>query len=216
MAPLKLFTASTPNGHKASVTLELLGLDYDVVEIDISKGAQHESSFAKMNPDKKIPYLVDEEKGVSLGQSGAIVQYLIENYDSEHKLGYAPHTKEHALEKELLFFESTDLTPMICQAMRYKIWAPVSIPEPLERFMTGVKGLFATLEKYLERNQKNGLFFVGDRYCSSDTGIGAWLCVSSALEIDLKEYPLLSAWHTKFLAIPQVKKGLAVPREMRL
>lgn len=216
MAPFKLYTASTPNGHKASVTLELLGLDYDVIEIDIFQKANLEKSFADLTPDLKIPLLIDEERGITIAQSGAIVEYLVTNYDPEHKLGYESHTKEHALETELLFFESTEMTPMMSLSLVNKLWAPVSIPEPLERLIKEVKRILATLEKYLERNQKNGLFFVGDRYCSSDTGIGAWLCVTPALELDIKEYPLLSAWHTNFLAIPQVKKGLAVPREMKI
>ncbi len=75
---IDLYTWTTPNGRKASIMLEEVGLAYEVHAVDISKGEQHEPDFLKISPGAKIPAIVDRDNGASMMQSGAILLYLAE------------------------------------------------------------------------------------------------------------------------------------------
>lgn len=97
-AMIHLYTAQSPNGHKISITLEELGLPYDITVVELGKMAHKEPWFLAINPNGRIPALTDElpdKTPVSLFESGSIQQYLIDNYDPEHKLSYPKGTKEY-------------------------------------------------------------------------------------------------------------------------
>lgn len=97
-AMIHLYTAQSPNGHKVSITLEELGLPYDLTIVDLGKLTQKEPWFLAINPNGRIPALTDElpdKTPISLFESGSIQQYLIDNYDPEHKLSYPKGTKEY-------------------------------------------------------------------------------------------------------------------------
>lgn len=93
---LCLYTAHSPNGYKISITLEELGLPYQVVLVDMGKLAQKSPEFPAINPNGRIPALTDSSfGGISLFESGSIMQYLVDRYDPENKLSYARGTKEY-------------------------------------------------------------------------------------------------------------------------
>ncbi|KAK1055298.1 Glutathione S-transferase 2 [Friedmanniomyces endolithicus] len=95
---IHLYTTQTPNGIKISITLEELGIPYDWTKIDISKNTQKEQWFLDINPNGRIPALTDkftDGKLIRLFESGAIMQYLVERYDSEHKISFAKGSREH-------------------------------------------------------------------------------------------------------------------------
>ncbi|TKA35003.1 hypothetical protein B0A54_13704 [Friedmanniomyces endolithicus] len=96
---IHLYTTQTPNGIKISITLEELGVPYDWTKIDISKNTQKEQWFLDINPNGRIPALTDK-----LFESGAIMQYLVERYDSEHKISFAKGSREHIEMTNWLFF----------------------------------------------------------------------------------------------------------------
>lgn len=95
---IHLYTTQTPNGVKVSITLEELGLQYAFTRIDISKDTQKEPWFLDINPNGRIPALTDtfkDGKTISLGESGAIQLYLIEQYDPEYKISFPKGTREY-------------------------------------------------------------------------------------------------------------------------
>jgi glutathione S-transferase len=94
---IHLYTAQTPNGIKVSMLLEELGLPYEVTAIELSKNVQKEPWFLDINPNGRIPALTDVLPGgtpVKLFESGAIMQYLVDRYDTEHKVSYPRGTRE--------------------------------------------------------------------------------------------------------------------------
>lgn len=105
MSDLTLYTWGTPNGFKISIYLEILGLDYKVVPIDISTNAQKGPDFLKINPNGRIPTLVDHKNGITISQTGAILLYLAETYDKENKFSYKYGSKEYWLHLEILVFQ---------------------------------------------------------------------------------------------------------------
>lgn len=95
---IHLYTTQTPNGIKISITLEELGLSYEVHKIDISKNTQKEPWFLEINPNGRIPALTDtftDGKKINLFESGSIQQYLVDRYDTEHKISYPKGTREY-------------------------------------------------------------------------------------------------------------------------
>lgn len=95
---IHLYTTQTPNGIKISITLEELGIPYEFTKIDISKDTQKEPWFLEINPNGRIPALTDtfsDGKTIRLFESGSIQQYLVDQYDTEHKISYPKGTREY-------------------------------------------------------------------------------------------------------------------------
>jgi glutathione S-transferase len=94
---ITLYTVGTPNGIKASILLEELGLDYKVYPIKMSENEQKEPWFLEINPNGRIPAITDTLNGekIRVFESGAILQYLIDRYDKDHKVSYPYGSREH-------------------------------------------------------------------------------------------------------------------------
>lgn len=115
---ITLYTDQTPNGVKIPIALEELGLEYKVHAIDISKNTQKEPWFLEINPNGRIPAITDtlevggKEQQVRLAESGSILLYLIEQYDSDHKISYPRGTKDYYEMLNWLFFQNAGVGPM--------------------------------------------------------------------------------------------------------
>lgn len=211
MSGITLYTASTPNGYKVSIFLELLGLKYDVHAIDISTNAQKEPWFLALNPNGRIPTLVDASTGITISETAAIIQYLADTYDKENKFSYKVGTKEYYLQLETTYFQMAGLGPMQGQAHHFSFFAPEKIPYGIDRYVNETKRLYSVIELYLERNKDHG-FLVGDHLSISDVVSFPWIILSKNIGVDLKlEYPLTYKWTKTIFDIPAVKKGLSVP-----
>lgn len=111
---IHLYTTQTPNGIKISITLEELGLPYTVHKIDISKNTQKEPWFLEINPNGRIPAITDtfsDGKTIRLFESGSIQQYLVDQYDTEHKISYPRGTREYYEVNNWLFFLNAGVGP---------------------------------------------------------------------------------------------------------
>lgn len=127
-----LYTSGTPNGQKASITLEELGIHYEVKNIEISKNVQKEPWFLNINPNGRIPAIVDKtptpdgkprEKRVFEG--GAILLYLTQRYDPENELNYPYDTDEYWEVVEWLFWMQSGIGPMqVCLRLTIQIASP--------------------------------------------------------------------------------------------
>ena len=121
-----LYTSGTPNGQKASITLEELGLPYQVQNIQISHNVQKEDWYLKINPNGRIPAIVDKTPSSDgkprekrIFESGALMLYLCEKYDPEHKLSYPYGSDEYWEVVEWLVWMQSGLGPMqVCQHCR--------------------------------------------------------------------------------------------------
>ncbi|ODQ80383.1 hypothetical protein BABINDRAFT_171299 [Babjeviella inositovora NRRL Y-12698] len=219
---IKLYTCGTPNGYKVSILLELLGLKYDFHYLNIRENEQKQEWFLKLNPNGRIPTLSDTNHsvsgsdgsdGITVNETGAIMQYLVDKYDTEHKLSYPIGTKEYYLQLETLYFQMSGLGPMQGQANFFSNLAPEKIPYGINRYTEETKRLYSVLEDYLAKNSKNGsLYLVGNHYCISDIAVFAWADALHVLEIEMSEYPLVDKWYKTLAALPEVQKGLTIPR----
>jgi glutathione S-transferase len=205
---ITLYTANTSNGHKISITLEILGLKYTAISLDLSKNEQKEDWFLQINPNGRIPAIVDHSNDdFKVIESGAILHYLVQRYDTEHKLW----PRDFNLQSEVLqwvFFQVGGVGPMQGQAAHFGIYAPERIQYGIDRYLNETKRLFSVLEAKLEGHD----FIAADQLSIADLALFPWIALAYRLAIDLLEYPNLSAWVHRLDQIPEVQKGLDVPQ----
>ncbi|KAH8547682.1 glutathione S-transferase [Umbelopsis sp. PMI_123] len=207
--PITLYTAGTPNGWKASVTLEELGIPYNTVAIDISKNTQKEPWFIKINPNGRIPAIVDHSKDdFAVFETGAIMEYLCDNYDSQHRLlPQEPLARSRVI--QFLMFQMGGVGPMQGQANHFVVYAPEKIPYAQKRYLDETKRLYGVLEIALEGQD----YLANNQYSIADIANYSWVKCSPYLGIKLDEFPRVKKWVERIDARPAVQKGIRVPND---
>ncbi|KAL9007718.1 MAG: hypothetical protein Q9173_007075 [Seirophora scorigena] len=219
---LLLYTSGTPNGQKVSITLEELGVHYEVKNIDISKNVQKEDWFLKINPNGRIPAIVDKtrtpdgkprEKRVFEG--GAILLYLTQKYDPNDNLNYPYDTDEYWEVVEWLVWMQSGVGPMQGQANHFFRYAPEKIEYGIKRYQTETKRLYQVLEDRLAEQTKtptkDGPWIVGDRMTIADIANFSWVNCAEWAGVDVSQFKNLSHWLDRINERAAVKRGLDVP-----
>lgn len=208
----KQFTLFThragPNGWKVVFVLEELGLTYESVYLDIDKGEQKEPKHTQYNPNGRIPTLIDHKNGdFVLWESNAIIQYLSDKYDTEHKISVTGDDKYHEL--QWLYFQASGQGPYFGQAGWFLIFHPEKVPSAVERYKNEVKRVFSVLDGVLSKQE----WLVGGKMTIADISFITWneFAMRRILEeFDCeKEYPAAAAWHKRLMDVPSVKKAWA-------
>ncbi|KAL8937569.1 MAG: hypothetical protein Q9216_004366 [Gyalolechia sp. 2 TL-2023] len=217
-----LYTALTPNGHKASITLEELGIRYEVKNIEIMKNMQKEDWFLKINPNGRIPAIVDrtptpdgKAREKRIFESGALMLYLCQKYDPENKLNYPYDSDQYWEVVEWLVWMQSGVGPMQGQANHFYRYAPEKIEYGIKRYQTETKRLYQVLEDRLAEQAKvtgeDGPWIVGDRMTIADVANFGWINWAEWAGIDVTQFPHLSQWVDRINDRPAVKRGLDVP-----
>jgi GSH-dependent disulfide-bond oxidoreductase len=200
---IELFTAATPNGWKASITLEELALPYQVRRIDFDKREQKEPWYLKINPNGRIPAIVDHGNGdFAVFESGALMIYLAE------KAGKLLPTdvKGRSLVIQWLMFQMGGIGPMMGQANVFYRYAPERIPYAIERYQREVRRLFEVLDKRLGEHE----FLAGD-YSLADIANWSWVRGHKWSGVTLDGLTHLQRWLAAIGQRPAVKRGIDVP-----
>lgn len=202
---IELYTAATPNGHKASVTLEELGLPYSVHPIDLGAGEQKQDWFLKINPNGRIPAIVDRsEDGFAVFESGAILVYLAE------KTGQLLPTdvKGRSVTLQWLMFQMGGVGPMMGQAnVFYRYWQE-KIPPVIARYQNESRRLLEVLNGRLGESQ----WLAGDEYTIADIANWCWARTHEWSGVSVDGLDNLQRWLAEIKARPAVQRGLAVPK----
>ncbi len=205
---IELFTAATPNGWKASITLEELALPYKVRRIDFDKREQKEPWYLKINPNGRIPTIVDHDNGgFAVFESGALMIYLAEKAG---KL-LPKDVKGRSLVIQWLMFQMGGIGPMMGQANVFYRYAPERIPYAIERYQREVRRLFEVLDTRLAENE----FLAGD-YSIADIANWSWVRGYKWSGVTLAGLPHLSRWLEAIGKRPAVKRGVDVPEPVDL
>ncbi|KAK4157506.1 glutathione S-transferase [Chaetomidium leptoderma] len=210
---IHLYTAQTPNGIKVSMLLEELGLPYKVTAIDISKNTQKEPWFLEINPNGRIPALTDtftNGSQIRLFESGAIMQYLVDRYDTECKLSYPRDSPEYWEVNSWLFWQMGGLGPMQGQSNHFTRYAPEKIQYGIDRYQNETRRLYRVLDTQLSKS-KSG-YLVGDRCTIADLACWGWAAAANWAGVPLDGFPHVNAWIDKILARPGSEKGRHVPK----
>ncbi|KAI1908321.1 Glutathione S-transferase 2 [Ophidiomyces ophidiicola] len=209
---ITLYTTGTPNGIKISIALEELGLPYKVVAIDFAKNTQKEPWFLEINPNGRIPAMTDtftDGKTINIWESGSMLQYLVEQYDKDHKISYPQGSREAYEMNNWLHFQMAGVGPMQGQANHFNRYAPERIEYGVNRYINETRRLYGVLDKHLA-NCKSG-YLVGDHICIADIALWGWVTFAGWSGIDIDEFPHLKAWEEMMLQREGVEKGRHVP-----
>jgi GSH-dependent disulfide-bond oxidoreductase len=203
---IELYTWGTPNGRKASIMLEEVGLAYEVHTVNIGKGEQFKPDYLVLNPNGKIPTIVDREgpggKPISVFESGAILIYLAEK--TGKFLAAEPRARLQAL--EWLMFQMGGVGPMFGQAHHFLRQAPEQIPYAMERYAKEARRLYGVMERRLG----SAAYFAGD-YSIADIATFPWVSRHEWHRVDLGEFPNVQRWYQAIAARPAVERGMRVP-----
>ncbi|MGB6976882.1 MAG: glutathione S-transferase N-terminal domain-containing protein [Gammaproteobacteria bacterium] len=204
---IDFYTWTTPNGYKVAIMLEETQLPYRVHPVDLSKKEQFRPEFLRINPNNKIPVIVDQQgpdgKPLPLFESGAILYYLA------HKTGkfLASDPRQCALTMQWLMFQMGGLGPMSGQLFYFSKLASEPIPAAINRYREEVKRLYWVMNEHLNKND----YFSTD-YSIADIALFPWVMRYEALEIPLRDYPGLQGWYDRVAARPAVQRGIQVPK----
>lgn len=200
---IDLYSAATPNGWKVSVTVEELDLPYSLHKIDLASGAQKEPWFTAINPNGRIPAIVDRENDdFAVFESGAIMLYLAE------KTGRLIPADEKGRSKvvQWLMFQMGGLGPMMGQANVFTRYFPEQLPSVIDRYRRESRRLLEVLDGQLANNE----FLAGD-YSIADIANWCWAHTHEWPGIDMEGLDHLKRWMAAIAARPAVQKGVAMP-----
>ena len=201
---IDLYTWATPNGRKVSIMLEELGLDYNVIPIDITKGEQHDLDFVSFSPNNKIPAIIDHETGLKMMESGAILVYLAKKTG----LFMSQTDGQYWEEMQWLMFQMGHVGPMLGQTHHFVKFNPGKSPYAEERYKNENIRLYKVLNKRLKERE-----FICEDYSIVDIATWPWISRYEFQQMDLNDYPSLKAWYMRIASRPAVQRGYAVPRD---
>ena len=215
--PLQLYSQGTPNGVKVTVMLEELlalghsGAEYDAWMINISDGLQFSSGFVEVNPNSKIPALVDTQSGVNVFESGAILLYLAEKFDA-----FLPtETKERAETMNWLFWLHGSAPYLGGGFGHFYAYAPEKYEYSINRFSMEAKRQLDVLDRNLAERQ----YLAGNTYSIADIATAPWygalvkgLLYNAAEFLDVSIYKNVTRWADEIYARPAFQRGRMVNR----
>ena len=203
---IDLYTAATPNGWKASVALEEMGLKYTAHGVNLMKGEQKTPEFLAMNPNGRIPVIVDrEEDGHVVFESGAIMIYLAE------KTGmFLPRdAKRKSQVIQWLMFQMGGIGPMMGQANVFHRYLEEKIPVAIAQYQNEVRRLFTVLDGHLE----NKAYLVDD-YSIADMANWCWVRTYEWSGVSIEGLDNLIRWKNSIEARPAARRGVEVPNKI--
>ena len=206
---IDLYTAATPNGHKVSIALEELALPYTVHMLKLSDGEQKKPWFLAINPNGRIPAIVDRAEGAEAAEgdfavfeSGACLIYLAE------KTGrlMPADAKGRSRVLQWLMFQMGGIGPMMGQANVFFRYFPEKIQPAIDRYQGESKRLFRVLDGHLKEHE----FLAGD-YSIADIANWAWVRTHRWSGVDIDDLPHLKRWRDQIRARPASQRGITIP-----
>jgi GSH-dependent disulfide-bond oxidoreductase len=205
---IDLYTWGTPNGRKVSIMLEELGLPYTIHKVDIGKGDQFKPHYIAINPNSKIPSIVDSDgpKGgpFTLFESGAILIYLAEKSGGRF---YSADAESRHVIHQWLMFQMGGVGPMFGQAHHF-------MRHPTEKNLYGIKRYGDEAKRLygvMNRRLGEAAYLAGDDYTIADIATYPWVARHEWHQVDLAAFPNVKRWFDTIGSRPAVPRGMAVP-----
>ncbi|WP_085715521.1 glutathione S-transferase family protein [Pseudomonas sp. B28(2017)] len=201
---IDLYTAATPNGHKVSIVLEELGLPYTVHALSFDKKEQKSADFLKINPNGRIPAIVDRANGdFAVFESGAILIYLAEQTG---KL-MPGDPKGRSLVLQWLMFQMGGIGPMQGQANVFFRYFPERLQSAIDRYQHETRRLYEVLDTRLQNVE-----FLAGEYSIADIATFPWVRGYEWSGVSVEGLAALQRWMATMEARPAVQRGLQVPQ----
>lgn len=203
---IDLYFAPTPNGHKISIMLEELGIPYTLHPLDFSKREQKSPEFLKINPNGRIPAIVDQAPSFGGGpfavfESGAILYYLAEKYGQ-----FLPtDPRDRSVVLQWLMFQMGGVGPMQGQANVFTRYWHETYQPAIDRYRNETRRLYEVLESQLTQHE-----YLAGEYSIADIATVPWVNSHEWARVSLEGLPHLQAWLERIKARPAVQRGLAI------
>jgi GST-like protein len=200
---IELFTAATPNGHKISIALEELGLPYEMRVLDLSRNEQKESWFLAINPNGRIPAIIDHDaEDFAVFESGAILIYLADK--TGQLMPADPQGRSRVI--QWLMFQMGGIGPMMGQANVFFRYFPEKIQPAIDRYQGECTRLFRVLDGHLQNHE----YLAGD-YSIADIANWAWVRTHRWSGVSVDEFTHLQRWIDTVRKRPAVQRGIQKP-----
>lgn len=206
LKPLTLWAHTTgPNPWKVAMIIEELKVPYEIKFMDFPD--MKKAPFESINPNGRVPAIEDPNTGISLWESGAIVEYLVETYDKQNTISFAAGSKEYFETKQWLYYQMSGQGPYFGQAVWFTRFHPDKVPSAIERYVNEIRRVSGVLNRVLEKKE----YLVGGKYSYADAAFVPWFGVIALWpdKINLeKDFPHLNAWLNRLKARPAIAKVL--------
>lgn len=208
---IDLYTFTTPNGRKPAILLEELQMPYTIHAVNIGKGEQFAPEFVAINPNSKIPAIVDRDNDLAVFESGAILIYLAEKAGKllPTALGASPATQlaQRMQVIEWLMFQMASVGPMFGQFGHFRNFAPEPVPYALSRYEKETLRLLGVMDRQLAKTP----YLAGD-YSIADIATFPWVASATTpyMGLSLDEFPQVQRWIDTLQARPAVQVGMSV------
>ena len=203
---IKLYTWGTPNGKKVSIMLEEIAMPYEVHPINIGKGDQLTPEYLAINPNNKIPSIIDsdgpDDKPFTLFESGAILMYLAEKSGKLWPL----EMRQRYTVIQWLMFQMGGVGPMFGQA-NYFFRLQEKVPYAIERYHKESMRLYGVLEKRLGESE-----YLAGEYSIADIATYTWVGRHEMHHVKLEEFPSVKRWFDTISQRPAVRRGMEIPK----
>ena len=213
---IDLYYWPTPNGHKITIALEEMELDYTIKPVNIGTGEQFDPFFLSFSPNNRMPAIIDhdpdrgdpDEGGQqTVFESGAILIYLAEK--TGHLLPKSGADRVAVM--EWLMWQMGGLGPMLGQAHHFNFYAPERIEYAMDRYSGEANRLYGVMQRRLEMTSWLG----GDDYSIADISAFPWTRTYERQGVNIDDYPKVAAWREKMMSRSAVEKAMAVGAELR-
>mgnify|MGYP001250469756 FL=1 len=206
MKMIDLYTSNTPNGYKVSIMLEELKLPYNVIAVDLVKKEQKKAEYLKLNPNGRIPIIVDREnKNFVVFESGAILIYLAEK--TGQLLPEQPEKRSVVL--QWLMFQMGGIGPMQGQAHVFYRYAPEKIEYAINRYQKETFRLYQVLDDQLKENE-----YLADDFSIADIATWPWVRRHRWAGVEIEKLFNLRRWMENLENRPAFQKGIEVPYKL--
>lgn len=218
LKPIKVWGKGGPNPPKIAMIVHELGIPHEIVDIQFSELKKPE--FLAINPNGRMPAIEDPNTNLTLWESGAIIEYLIEKYDTERKLSFEPGTSEAYHAKQWLFFQTTGQGPYYGQVVWFSKYHPEKVQSAIDRYTREIIRVTGVLEGELARQKEahgakegfSGPWLVGNKLSYADIAFYPWQSAAGRFlgedsEYKVANFPHVKEWLEKLGARESIKYG---------
>jgi glutathione S-transferase len=218
LKPINIYGIEGPNPTKVLIVLLHLGLPHEIINIPIKDVKNPD--YVAINPNGRLPTIQDPNTNLTLWESGAIIEYLIERYDTKHNFSFPVGTPEYYHSKQWLFYQTTGQGPYYGQAVWFKKYHPEQLESAKDRYNKEINRVTGVLESWLTQQEKehagvagfDGPWLVGNKMTFADTSFITFQIIlggmSEKKDFDVDDYPRVKDWLSRMSLRPAVKNGL--------
>ena len=209
---IDLYYWPTPNGHKITMFLEEIGVEYRIVPVNIGAGDQFKPDFLKIAPNNRMPAIVDHDpqgggEPISVFESGAILTYLAE----KTRKFFPSDIRGRVQVLEWLFWQAGGLGPMAGQNHHFVQYAPERIPYAIERYVNETNRLYGVADRRLA----NAAFLGGEEYSIADMATYPWIVPWQRQQQNIEDFPHLRRWFETIRDRPATVRAYEIGEKYR-